>query len=87
MEFKVDMRKQRRPENIRESVIGPQGAGPCARVKKDTIRESRSSKWTGPISHGTLGSHVILGVMLEDLSIVQVRGKRKGKSNKRNIVF
>ena len=41
-------------ENIRESVIGPQGAGPCAR---------ESSKWIGPIGHATLRSHEIPDVM------------------------
>ena len=33
----------------------------------------RTSKWTGPISHGTSRSHEILGVMLDDLSIVQTK--------------
>ena len=43
------------------------------------------SKWTGPISHGTFRSHVILGVMLEDLSIVQAREKRKRKEQVKEI--
>ena len=58
-------KEKRKIWNLREDVIGPQGAGPCARVK-DIVLESRLSKWTGPISHGTLRSHAILSVMLED---------------------
>ena len=44
----------RKGENVRESVIGPQGAGPCARVNEISYRRSRPNKWTRPIGHGTL---------------------------------
>ena len=56
--------------------MGPQGAGPCAQ-DKDIVSGSWSSKWTRLIGHGTLRSHEILGVMLNDLSIVQGKNKRK----------
>ena len=68
--------------------MGPQGAGPCAR-DKDIVSESWLSKWTKLISHGTLRSHVILGVMLDDLSLVQEKRKRRkgAAGEKERIVF
>ena len=45
------------------SVIGPQGAGPCAREGQYRISVSGSDKWTGPTSHEILRSHEVLGVM------------------------
>ena len=41
-------------ENIQESTMGPQGAGPCARVSGISYRTFRPNKWTKPIGHGTL---------------------------------
>ena len=49
-----DMSLKGKKENIRESIMGPQGAGPCARVNKISYRESRPNRWTKLINHGTL---------------------------------
>ena len=54
IEHRDDVRRKGNKENMRESVIGPQGAGPCAQVKGTSYRESRPNKWTKPTGHGTL---------------------------------
>ena len=69
-------KKERKMQNIRESVIGPQGAGPCTREHQYHTRYVQSDKWTGLTGHGTLRSHAVLGVMSHDL---QTRDIVQGK--------
>ena len=70
------MRKGKR-ENMRESVIGPQGAGPCARVKEYcTGNLGRTGGPSQPITR-LLESHVVLGVVLWGLSIVHEERKSR----------
>ena len=52
-----------KPENVLESFIGPQGAGPCARKCQYSKSALGPDKWTGPTDQGILRSHGVLGVM------------------------
>ena len=77
---------RRRIWNIRESGVGPQGAGPL-RMKTSVSYKSWSGKWTRPTSHGTLRSHEVLGVVPHDLGLkLSYKQLDSKKNDKRNIV-